>query len=92
MGKVRDLVKDALNIDDIKFIGDSGTSVTSTPFIGDFTEYSELTTKLEAWTANKGVPLAIKGSRTVFMKHEVEKGKYVTLHMSPVFHIPGLSM
>ena len=92
MRKVRDIVKDALNEDEIEFIGDSGASATFTPYLSDFTEYHELTTKLKAWTANKGIPLSIKGSGTVFMKHEIEKGKHITIRMNPVFYIPGLSM
>jgi hypothetical protein len=92
LSKVRSIVKDALNEDEIEFIGDSGASATFTPHLSDFTEYHELATKLEARTANKGIPLSIKGSGTVFLKHKIEKGKTVTIRLNPVFYIPGLSM
>ena len=92
MGKTRSLVKDLLREkDQVEFIGDSGASATFTYDINDFAEYSKLDKSLEARTANKGVPLAIEGSGTVFLKTKVD-GKDVTVRLNPVYYIPGLSM
>ena len=59
----------------------------------DFTEYRMLNNSLEACTANKGVPLKIKGSGTIFLKHQVNvRGNTVTIQLDPVYYIPGLSV
>ena len=94
MEKTRTLVRDYLdeNSNEVEFIGDSGASATFTYNLSDFTEYNELDNSLEARTANKGVPLKIKGSRTVFLKHKVSKGHTVTIWLNPVYYIPGLSV
>ena len=62
MNRARSLTKRVLDGDIIEFIGDSGASATFTSNLDDFTEYAELDNGLEARTANKGVPLKIKGS------------------------------
>ena len=84
--------RQVLNKDEIEFIGDSGASATFTYDLSDFSEYRELDESLEARTANKGVPLKIKGSGTVFLRHQVDVlGNVVTIRLSPVYYIPGLS-
>ena len=78
--------------DEIEFIGDSGASATFTYDLSDFSEYRELNKSLEARTANKGVPLKIKGSGTVFLRHQVDVlGNVITIWLSLVYYIPGLS-
>ena len=90
-GKAKGLVRDILaSHNEVEFIGDSGASATFTYDLSDFTEYHELNISLEARTANKGVPLQIKGSGTVFLKHKVSKGHTVTIRLDPVYYIPGL--
>ena len=93
MSVAKNLVrKQVLNKDEIEFIGDSGASATFTYDLSDFSEYKELDESLEARTANKGVPLKIKGSGTVFLRHQVDiLGNVVTVRLSPVYYIPGLS-
>ena len=93
MSVVKNLAKQqVLNKDEIEFIGDSGASATFTYDLSNFSEYKELNESLEAWTANKGIPLKIKGSGTVFLRHQVNVlGNIVTVRLSPVYYIPGLS-
>ena len=70
IGVVKDLVRQALlKKGEIEFIGDLGASATFTNNLNDFSEYKELDEKFEVQTANKGVPLAIKGRGTVFLEH-----------------------
>ena len=93
MNRARSLTKRVLDGDRIEFIGDSGASATFTFNLDDFTEYAELDNGLEARTANKGVPLKIKGSGTIFLKHRVNAlGNTVIVQLNPVYYIPGLSM
>ena len=94
MNRARSLTKRVFDNDTlIEFIGDSGASATFTSQKDDFTEYRELDGSLEARTANKGVPLKIKGSGTIFLKHQVDAlGNTVIIRLEPVYYIPGLSM
>ena len=94
MNKAQSLVRDIVNkSNEVEFIGDSGASATFTYNLNDFAEYTELDQGLEARTANKGIPLKIKGSGTMFLKHKIDsKGTTVTLRLSPVYYIPGLSV
>ena len=93
MSKAKGLVRDILaGHNEVEFIGDTGASATFTFDKNDFTEYSELDRSLEARTANKGVPLQIKGSGTVSLKHKVSKGHTVTIRLDRVYYIPGLSV
>ena len=93
MSVVKELARrQVLKKDEIEFIGDSGASATFTYDLNDFSEYKEPDEKLKARTANKGVPLKIKGSGTVFLRHQVNVlGNIVTVRLSPVNYIPGLS-
>ena len=90
IGVAKDLVRRALlKKGEIEFIGDLGASAT---FTKDFSEYKELNEIFETRTANKGVPLAIKGSGTVFLEHQVDVlGNKVHVRLSPVLYIPELS-
>ena len=91
--KVKSFTKEVINrSNEVEFIGDSGASTTFTYDFSDFTEYNKLDMRLEAQTANKGVPLQIKGSGTVFLRHQVSKGHTVTIRLEPVYYIPGLSV
>ena len=57
----------------------------------DFSEYKELDETFEAHTANKGIPLTIKGKGTVFLEHQVDVlGNMVHVRLSPVLYIPKL--
>ena len=93
MGVTKELVwRQVLKKNEIEFIGDSGASATFTFDLNDFSEYRELDEKLKARTANKGIPLKIKGSGTVFLRHQIDVlGNIVTVRLSPVYYIPGLS-
>ena len=72
----------------IEFIGDSGASATFTNNLNDFSEYRELDETFKAHTANKGVPLTIKGRGTVFLEHQVDVlGNMVYVRLSPVLYI-----
>ena len=92
MRSTKDLLKKVLGDNSIEFIGDSGASATFTYSLDDFIEYKELDEGLEARTANKGIPLKIKGKGTVLLRHKVEKGRTVVIRLNPVYYIPGLSM
>ena len=59
------------------------------PLVSQCIEYKELNTSLEARTANKGVPLKIKGKGMVLLKHQVDKDRTVLIWLNPVFYIPG---
>ena len=59
--------------------------------LNDFFEYKEFVETHKAHTANKGVPLKIKGSGTVFLEHQVDVlGNMVHVWLSPVLYIPNL--
>ena len=90
IGVVKDLVRRALlKKGEIEFIGDSGASAPFTNDLNDFSEYKELDEIFEARTANKGIPLAIKGRGTVFLEHQVDVlGNKVHVRLSPVLYIP----
>ena len=92
IGVAKDLVRWALlKKGEIEFIGDSGASATFTNDLNDFSEYKEFVETHEAHTANKGVPLKIKGSGTVFLEHQVDVlGNMVHVQLSPVLYIPNL--
>ena len=94
IGVAKDLVRrQLLKKGEIEFIGDSGASATFTNNLSDFSEYKELGESFEARTANKGVPLPIKGRGTVFLEHQVDVlGNVVHIRLSPVLYIPELSM
>ena len=92
MQSTKDLLKKVLGDNSIEFIGDSGASTTFTYSLDDFIEYEELNTGLEARTANKSIPLKIKGKGTVLLHHKVKKGRTVVIRLNPVYYIPGLSM
>ena len=93
IGVAKDLVRwQLLKKGEIEFIGDSGASATFTNKLNDFSEYKELNETYETQTANKGVPLPIKGRGTVFLEHQVNVlGKAVHVMLSPVLYIPELS-
>ena len=93
IGVAKDLVRQALlKKGEIEFIGDSGASATFTNDLNDFSEYKELNETFEAHTANKGVPLAIKGRGTVFLEHQVDVlENLVHVSLSPVLYIPKLN-
>ena len=70
-----------------------GASATFTNNLNDFSEYKELDESYEARTANKGIPLPIKGRGTVFLERQVNVlGNMVHIRLSPVLYIPELSM
>ena len=86
IGVTKDLVRRfLLKKGEIEFIGDSGASATFTNDLNDFSEYKDFVETHEAHTANKGVPLKIKGSGTVFLEHQVDvSGSMVHVWLSPV--------
>ena len=78
---------------EIEFIGDSGASATFTNNLDDFTEYTPFEAPSIARTANKGIPLEILGSGTIFLKHTINSaGDVVNVRLAPVFYIQGLSV
>jgi hypothetical protein len=78
---------------EIEFIGDTGASATFTFDINDFFVYYELDKSLVARTANKGVPLNIKGKGIVILKHQSNRlGGTVYIKLDPVYYIPDLSI
>ena len=93
IGVAKDLVRrQLLKKGEIEFIGDLGASATFTNNLNDFSEYKELDKSYEARTANKGIPLPIKGRGTVFLEHQVNVlGNVVHIRLSPVLYIPELS-
>ena len=73
---------------EIEFIGDSGASATFANGLNDFSEYKELDESYKAWTANKGIPLPIKGTGSVFLEHQVDVlGNMVHVRLSPVLYM-----
>ena len=92
IGVAKDLVRQALlKKGEIEFIGDLGASATFTNDLNDFSEYKEFVETNKAHTANKGIPLKIKGSGTVFLEHQVNVlGNMVHVRLSPVLYIPNL--
>ena len=77
-------------------MGDSGTSLTFTPYLEGFCEYSTADKPKSIETAAKGGLLKIAGVSTVFVSHTVKHAmtgcKYnVTSWLHPVYHVPGMS-
>jgi hypothetical protein len=82
-------------LNDLTFLGDSGTSQTFTSEISDFSTYEKITNSPQVQTADKKTVMHIVGKGTVFITHEVEtdSGKISTQSgaFHPVYYIPGLS-
>jgi hypothetical protein len=82
-------------LNDLTFLGDSGTLQTFTSEISDFSTYEKITNGPQVQTADKKTIIHIVEKETVFITHEVEtdNGKKTTRSGAshPVYHIPGLS-
>jgi len=74
---------------------DSGASKHFTMNMSEFSSYESIPANSKNKVITTNGETFIEGKGTVFLKHEVERNSQVieqrTMHLSPVYYIPGLS-